>query len=211
MREANQTDRPCPKCGSALVLVGAGILLGVACNVCGYDSLGFSIGAVVGSPERPPVPELDQKVALEIMGWRRHVVNPGATGPARMSPEWWLRGDVSITAAGNFLSALSAGSGTCYATRPPAYSTEISAAWKVVEELKRRGFKWVFGDCTARPRTEEDIDHGHTHGAIAMVLKACNSERSFNGFFADAMPEAICKAALCAVGEIPRRTDGPNE
>lgn len=69
---------------------------------------------------------------------------------------------------------------------PPAYSSSIAAAWDVVEAMRRRGFGH---------RTVRELD-GRPMATFFRVLGGGVS----NAAWTDAMPEAICLAALTALG-----------
>jgi hypothetical protein len=70
----------------------------------------------------------------------------------------------------------------------PNYSTDIAAAWKVVETINSRG--WPF--CIQLKADGRVIAESST--------MECNSSDFFNdGMFFATIPEAICKAALLAM------------
>lgn len=85
------------------------------------------------------------------------------------------------------------------ADEPPPYSTDIAVAWRIVEAINARGWTWTMGACTPGDRTEEDIDHGHSHGFRAGIMPDHYGQVPFYWNHADTMPIAICRAALRAV------------
>lgn len=120
--------------------------------------------------------ELDALVAKKVMGWREVITGvyciSGAAGvPPENADGWWKT--------------------------IPRYSTDIAAAWEVVEKLRGPnddefggGEFWKFLDCSeAGWRAELFLDLGD--GADAPALLAAGV-----GY---ALPEAICLAALKAV------------
>ncbi len=72
----------------------------------------------------------------------------------------------------------------------PKYSTDITAAWKVVEAVNSRGWQFCI-------RLTED------GRVVAESGSACNSSSFFHdGDYYETVPEAICKAALMAMLDI---------
>jgi|AGTN01.3.fsa_nt_gi hypothetical protein len=86
----------------------------------------------------------------------------------------------------------------CINSQPvPAYSTDIAETWFVVEEMKRRG--WLIhiamlSNGFVVNGTEYELPNGKWTGALLLggSVQRCG----------DTAPEAICKAALAALGEI---------
>jgi hypothetical protein len=127
--------------------------------------------------------ELDALVAERVMGWTH--VGPHPWGkPHGVPPE----GRVYNERFGE-------------ASRPvglvevPAYSTDIAAAWQVVEKIRNTDEApdqtyWNFTDCSGcgwraevlQVLTENDMPHLVAYGV------------------GETLPEAICRAALAAVG-----------
>jgi hypothetical protein len=101
---------------------------------------------------------------------------------------------------GNANGNWSRGDGNRWMTEAlPHYSTDIAAAWQVVEFLQREWDRldekesqfWRFEDC-------------HPHGWIARVIWPHDGEAEIASVDADTAPLAICLAALAACGvEVP--------
>jgi hypothetical protein len=117
--------------------------------------------------------ELDVLIAVKVMGWHDINGNAATTGGLLNDKREWK----SL----------------------PDYSTDIAAAWAVVEYLKKRNWSWTFSHCAAAPRTEQDINEGHHHGTSAGVRRDHYGTRPFYWIYAETMPLAICRAALKAV------------
>lgn len=90
------------------------------------------------SDELPAGRELDALVAEKVMGWRwyvftiaasgenvRAIFPPDDTAPVRFGYLPWKRGDHDWRIANGGY--------------PPAFSTDIAAAWEVVAEMEKRG------------------------------------------------------------------------
>lgn len=107
--------------------------------------------------------ELDALVAEKVMGWRieRYMTNPPKPTGMGMPPD-------STTIA-----------------EIPAYSTDIAAAWEVVEKMRAQGFDNQFSWRADRP--------GHRSRPFACFGRNGSAE-------ADTLQKAICLAALKAVG-----------
>jgi hypothetical protein len=114
--------------------------------------------------------DLDAAVAEGVMRWRHRAVPPGTVAELR-----WLDPSGGVR------------------FRAPPYSTEIGAAWEVVERLLRRhpGFELTYWDDSPRPwaaafgaRNYPDDAWGDGRGRTAA--------------------EAICRAALAACGATGR-------
>jgi hypothetical protein len=118
--------------------------------------------------------ELDALVAEKVMGWTDINGNAAAVGCGLNHNKLW--------------------------TRVPDYSTDIAAAWQVVEKLVAEGRSWTFGACKPGKRSAEDINQGHMHGYHAGVKTDHYGVVPFYWNYKDTMPLAICHAALKAVG-----------
>jgi len=99
-------------------------------------------------------PELDVEVAEKVMGWEQDA--PGSI--------WWRVGQRLIEV--------------------PPFSTDISAAWQVVEHMRRRG-RFVQITCPVGDEIAVDIE-----GPRGETLESS---------WAETAPLAICRAALKAV------------
>jgi hypothetical protein len=108
----------------------------------------------------------DAEVAERVMGWRRIEWEGGTTPMGRSSK--------------NVLSLV--------LEEVPHYSTDIAAAWQVVEHLFTRGLRLSLNAFGGDPWWAEFADEGYEHGAQAP---------------ADTAPLAICRAALAAVAGSP--------
>lgn len=110
--------------------------------------------------------ELDALVAEKVMGLRceRLMTNPPKPSGLMRSP-------------GGELVGL------------PYFSTDISVAWKVVEEMRGRGY-WV--SVQMQPKSG-DVD-------CVMWLPSADDTQDFSDDEAPTAPLAICRAALKAVG-----------
>lgn len=115
--------------------------------------------------------ELDALVAEKVMGWRyKETVYSGG---AVLSPAQWIKPNgwpVDIV---------------------PHYSTDISAAWEVVEKMSKTHFSEM---------AMTELEDG-TWGWMARFIRVLNEPYTVKGYRATAKtaPEAICKAALLAV------------
>jgi len=120
--------------------------------------------------------ELDALVAENVMGWLRipselngqqKIVVPPDGNPHPMD-WWWGRSVYGLV---------------------PKYSTDIAAAWEVVERLERDGiFLWKLGREDHLPNWH--VSMGRNHGPDI------ESE-------GPTAPLAICRAALAAIGRTP--------
>lgn len=119
----------------------------------------------MSQPELAAGRELDALVAERVMGWR----SIGSDGISTFGDPPNDPLDLSGTGDGHF--------------HVPRYSTDISAAWEVVEKAK----DWRI-----------TIDGGEYHGD-SWGVKIANNDGYFYGF-GDTAPLAICRAALAAVG-----------
>ena len=74
---------------------------------------------------------------------------------------------------------------------PPKYSTDIAAAWQVVQNLRERGWYFDIGD---KPSDYEDMASPRVWSAFV--------DRVIFGADADTPMEAICLVALKSVGAL---------
>ena len=108
-------------------------------------------------------PELDALVAEKVMGWRMIRNDP------LLSHTGWIDGDGRKR--------------TRY--DPPPYSTDIAAAWEVLEK-----FPWFRID-----------NRGDYEGNQAFMVELSDDAKNLSGkMWAPTAPLAICRAALRAVG-----------
>ena len=88
---------------------------------------------------------------------------------------------------------------------PPRYSTDIAAAWPVVEHMRAAGWHPLIGYCDGdHDRPMPEVQFVHDSGAPAGFVN-CDTNRC------DTMPHAICVAALMAklgLDDQEERTDG---
>lgn len=138
--------------------------------------------------------ELDALVAEKVMGWQwwRMVAAPDkrflqpperlpvTSGPSAMEPA-----DGTETVIGQAYVA--------------EFSTSIAAAWTVVEAFTSKGKHWLLGTA--------DYDgqcYIANHDSECLMCEGWPDDADFISVAASTMPEAICLAALRAVGvEIP--------
>ena len=111
---------------------------------------------------------LDAMVAEKVMGWQFVPASKPEGHPRWTDGEDWFCAEKTCISGGS----------------PPAYSTDIAAAWQVVEELHRR-----FPDLT--------IEVGWSHETRQWFCQDYD-EMNFGGAGSSA-PLAICLAALRAV------------
>lgn len=74
-----------------------------------------------------------------------------------------------------------------YRERTPHYSTDIAAAWQVVEKMMRDGWAWKA--------------YGATTGVTGIGFTKCPSGVPSVYYKGDALAHAICRAALAALSE----------
>lgn len=137
---------------------------------------------------------LDALVAERVMGSRVEQIRPEipergwpALRGARHNPGGWSSSVASLTADGR--------SATTY-YEPPHYSTEISAAWEVVEKLGAHPgprFRTLHMVVYPYRRTYATFDYD----------RAESGDDWAEGNGEHATPLAICRAALEAVGATP--------
>jgi hypothetical protein len=121
--------------------------------------------------------ELDALVAEKVMGWREVRLRP-SNSSRRSGPDYkGYKPDVVARRRET----------PCHV---PAYSTDIAAAWEVVEAMERRGCLVVTrtrGAISGKPRVE--ITGTHPVGRNEWLVHED----------ADTVPLAICRAALAAL------------
>lgn len=115
--------------------------------------------------------ELDARVAVEVMAWRLDATRQSG------SPVTNKHGDLR----------------GIYTTPVPAYSTDIRAAWEVVEKMASDG--WTL-DLQWKGEGRE-----FSHTAEASFTRWNGADRQMGHSFSDTAPTAICLAALKAKGE----------
>ena len=126
--------------------------------------------------------ELDALVAEKVMGWTWGEYSPPVEGPSKIlrPPESWAPSP--DRAPGSEVSCPG------WHFRVPQYSTDIAAAWEVVEKMVpiKYGFNLAI-ESPPGPWGDWEVHfyNGGTHLA-----------------FADTAPLAICRAALLAVMEV---------
>lgn len=116
-------------------------------------------------------PTLDVLVAVEVMGWSRDALNEGRWVPPGFRP-------------------LREGCGS-YTQKPGAFSTDIAAAWEVVERVRGDGpgYEWEIrvGICDVLVRVWWDGPDGE---------RVCAAEVDYHD--PAELPRLICEAALAA-------------
>lgn len=129
--------------------------------------------------------EMDARIATEVMGWTRRV-RKGAR-PLSATDDWKPpEGDLEIDFY--WLWAPPGLSPETHWRALPKYSSDIAAAFQVVERVKELGFE-VF-----------EV-HNHCPDAPWCALfcsEKINEANLYEGQ-GDTAPEAICRAALCAL------------
>ena len=137
----------------------------------------------MATEESAPKPgiELDALVALRVMEIKR-LHYPGYAGEGKKVPYY-------IPSGGPWAA-------NAMTSRPlPKYSTEVAAAWLVVEKLRGRWARDGSADAPAAFRMEQD-DEGAFR--VALGVGPDGAELSVT---APSAPEAICRAALEVAGE----------
>ena len=133
--------------------------------------------------------ELDVMVAEKVMGWNWYPVTEDQvyySEEARKRGGFWRDGIVSVGCT------TPDGSPNC-----PAYSTDIAAAWEVVEHMQRTHWRCAFS-----------LFGPDEEGPWTKCWRACFSKKwavspdSDDIIVCDTAPHAICLAALKAVGAI---------
>lgn len=125
--------------------------------------------------------ELDILIAEKVMGWTREPINPLSIEPDR-------RGWLNVN--GYYFSHPDA---TTYENEKlPKYSTNIAAAWEVVEKIKME--KCMININEDATFSSVQIERFHplpTGGTWSCIVESSDGESA---------PHAICLAALKAVG-----------
>jgi hypothetical protein len=114
---------------------------------------------------------LDADVAEKVMGWTVELIVSGRDAFEEWrDPQGWR-----------------------YGATPPSYSSDIAAAWQVVEHMRTRGWRFEI--------------HELWEGWRAIfVLRATYAEYQER---AESAPLAICRAALAAIGSVAE-SDAPS-
>lgn len=119
--------------------------------------------------------ELDALVGQKVMGWTRAY-------DRRLKGEWWSAPEDPQGFYADF----------------PEWSTDISAAWVVVEKMRERGF-WF------RMSTPFSLKGTTLFGGFTSHNSTGWNGRPDYGHAAESAPEVICLAALKACGvEVPK-------
>jgi hypothetical protein len=134
----------------------------------------------VSAPAQDAGRDLDARVALEVMGWRRE--------------EFWPVSDVRSDQSKPCESWYDASGKPALYHRPPEYSTDIAAAWAVVEKLRAGG--WLVSLCDCGP-----------FGWRCALLSTSPEVGDTPSASGDTPALAICRAALAA----PRAAGGVGE
>jgi hypothetical protein len=126
-------------------------------------------------------PEMDALVAEKMLGWRWMIA--AADGIDSEPHSAWLMRPESVNAY--WIPARPVDD---YA-RPDAdpFSTEIAAAWQVVEHLHHQGVDWTIDQCM-------------TGEATGWTVQTWRGSSIASDAWADTAPLAICLAGLKAVG-----------
>jgi hypothetical protein len=146
--------------------------------------------------------EIDTLVADKVMGlvpctaWK--LVNLGSAG----GPCWMLEPESACT---HWLGPATSGVSYCYPapddsplSGPRPYSTDIAAAFEVVAAMQRRGYDSIANsshDPFTRAHWGGHLWHAGFGRGPSWTGESCHA-------YADTAPEAICHAALVAVGAI---------
>ncbi|MEK5089085.1 hypothetical protein MKY98_19475 [Paenibacillus sp. FSL M8-0228] len=81
---------------------------------------------------------------------------------------------------------------------PKDYSTDMSAAWEVIQKMKGKGFSFTLGEASEK---SESVILGEANLGEQMCNFHIVTKNIFIHVFKETMPEAICLAALIAQGE----------
>lgn len=127
--------------------------------------------------------ELDALVAKEVMGWVRLIdCDPPPPEDLLFREEIWINPANGLLACAHFGKPF------------PRYSTDIAAAWKVVEKMRALGFYYAVGSiCGLQMGIQASDGHHAAFGQYGDTFKV---------HAGDSIPHAICLAAL----EIPLDT-----
>ena len=141
-----------------------------------------------------PGRELDARIEVEVMG------RPGEWhDKVRINGTW-----VDVTTwIPDYATAADPPKGSYAGTRPPAYSTSIVAAWEVIEKLLALGAAASLFSHECLPGFAGTV-LGDVRWSVEVVPDG-NKPRPIttSSAEADTAPEAICLAALNAVGVTP--------
>jgi hypothetical protein len=111
-------------------------------------------------------PELDALVATQVVGWSGVTVHAWAT------------------------TGIPPGEGGLRGVEIPRYSTDLAAAWEVVEFLRKEGFDF---DCFC---SSTKLQEGWSEAVFTDQIDSVQAK-------AETLPLAICRAALLVVSENP--------
>jgi hypothetical protein len=146
--------------------------------------------------------ELDALVAEKVMGWRVE----------RLRPEWYGGTEVLLFyEPGHALASYSYDERSCNACMyrngadrtdgiaPPLpyFSCEIADAWAVVEKMRADGFVYEITDVPHHPARQWA---GFAHRWAAQSVGPHDALEYAGNATGDTVAEAICRAALAAVG-----------
>jgi hypothetical protein len=115
--------------------------------------------------------KMDEVIAEKVMGWQRRAGDP---------PWFNSHGEVR--------------------NHVPPYSSDVGAAWMVVERMKVYGFSWWFSDCGS-PDSGLPEGSEHKHYATAAIRRTCSTKTLEMGQSPN-MPMAICLVALKTVDKM---------
>lgn len=132
--------------------------------------------------------ELDAEVAKKVMGLTVEFVkgNPAAWEAKTGKPMRWLPNDYMVVGQKAMYRI-----GTFSDMHVPNYSTDIAAAWEVVEKMKADGYTLELDDRRAG-WAAVFIKYGGTHETLAQIGSETVIDKS--------APRALVLAALKAVG-----------
>ncbi len=132
----------------------------------------------------PAGSDLDELVFVRVMGWERHAFHyPGDF----VRPEAWQRYE-----KGRHMAHLIRNHEWTRGDHVPKYSTDIAAAWQVVEKLKERAQVHLLGGPDDEGGCEE-----WTCGIMSFGYRPFQDQK-WNGR-AETAPLAICRAALATL------------
>lgn len=152
-----------------------------------------------------PGRELDALIAEKVMGWAWEDAPASGCNILYKPPHHLKAGlvyyDGKMAAVpseyiGKWIDAHYWAGGEIGTTKLPDYSTNILAAWEVVEAMKKKGYHWWFA-ATATPREFTDVHSEHKTNLACIRLTCCS--QTIVKHEEDTMPFAICCAALKAL------------
>jgi hypothetical protein len=127
-------------------------------------------GALIEVAQMPAGKEMDSLIAERVMGWAKH--------PHVDSPTYWWEGPTKSYLIDNL----------------PHFSSDIAAAWQVVEQLQQRGYTRITVGLQGLGKT---VDFCHIEGDGPAWHEVIDG----HGHDAFSLPLAICRGALGCVGE----------